>query len=392
MILFHKWNGTAGISCLGKISSELRIDLRMKTLRFPLLLVILLAVVLSGCTGAVVNSWPGVTAQQDTIYLSHQGSIYAINAANGQLSCKFPESPDPSKPFYAAPAVGEDTIVAGNYGHLLYGLGTTCENEKRVFSQKWVFDTGSQDPDKRIGNFSGSPIIVDDTVLAPSTNNRLYALSLADGSLKWFYETANTLWAAPVSDGTVVYLPGLDHNLYALNVSDGSLLWKKDLGSALTSAPLMDGELLYSSTLEGKLVALNAQDGSIAWESETGGRMWSTPLLHEDVLYVGNANEKVLAIDKADGSIVWQKEAGSPVIGGGVIINEAVAFPTEDGMLVGWSLDGNQQTLNQTIGGKLYTTPVIAGDKAVVALMDGEKLLQALTLDGGLNWTFVQPK
>jgi len=367
----------------------------MKIHRFPLLVIVLIiaALALSGCGGVVVNSWPGITAQQDTIYLAYQGSIQAINAGNGQLNCKFPETADPGKPFYAAPAVSEDVIVAGNYGQTLYALGTTCANEKKVLDQKWSFNTGEDDPDKQAGNFTGSPAIVGDMVFAPSTNNRLYALSLADGSLKWFFESKNTLWATPVSDGSLVFLPALDHNFYALDINSGIPVWQKDLGSALTSAPLLtDDGMLYVSTLEGKVVALNASDGAIVWEQETGGRLWSTPVMHDDMLYAGNASGKVTAIEVSDGTVAWQQDARSPIIGGGVVMNDTIAFPTEGGKLVGWGLDGKEQTLDQAIGGKLYTTPVIAGEKAVVALMEGDKLLQALTLDGGLNWTFVQPK
>lgn len=367
----------------------------MKTHRFPILIIALLiaALATAGCSGTVVNSWPGVSAQQDTVYLAYQGLVYAVNAGNGQLNCQFPEKADMSKPFFAAPAVSEDVVVAGNYGHTIHALTTTCENQNKVLGEKWSFDTGEKDPDKKTGNFSASPAIVGDTVLAPSTNNRLYALSLADGSLKWYFETQNTLWATPVSDGSLVYLSALDHNLYALDLETGELIWKKDLGSSLSSAPLLtSGGTLYVSTLEGKVVALQASDGSVIWEQVTGGRLWSTPVLHEDVLYVGNDAGKVMALAASDGTVAWEQTAGGPVIGGGVIMNETIAFPTESGALVGWSLDGKDQTLNQTIGGKLYTAPVIAGEKAVVAVMEGDKLLQALTLDGGLNWTFVQPK
>lgn len=377
------------------------IKLRMKNHRLPFLLTVLVlgSILISGCTGTLVNSYPGLSATQDKVYLAYQGAIYEINASNGQPTCQFPERPEAQKPFFAAPVVTDEIIVAGNYGHVLYGLNPTCSAPAGdaaigVFQQKWAFDTGTDDPNKRLGNFSGPSLVVNDLVLAPSTNNRLYALSAETGKLQWMFETENTLWAAPVSDGETVYLPALDHNLYALNLSDGKLLWQKDLGSALTSAPLLTEEgTLYASTLEGNLAAVNAEDGSILWSTQTGGRLWSSPLLVEDTLYVGNAGNKVVAVSAQDGSIVWQKDAGSPVIAGGVLLSDdVVAFPTETGKLLGWSLDGSAQPLNQTIGGKLYTTPVKADSNAVLALMESDKLLQAVSSDGGLTWTFVQPK
>lgn len=366
----------------------------MKIYRFPLLLTILIlgSFFLSACTGTLVNSWPGLSATQNTIYLAYQGAVYAINPKDGTTACKFPEKADASKHFYAAPAVSDALIVAGSYGKVLYGLDPACGGNS-VFPQKWAFNTEVNDPDHKAGNFAGSPLIVNDVVLAPATNNRLYALSAQDGSLLWKFETRNTLWTTPASDGKVVFLPALDHHLYALQLSDGSQVWKKDLGSALTGTPLLteDGTL-YVSTLEGNLFALKAADGSQVWMAQTGGRLWSAPVLKDDLLYVGNAANKVSAISVKDGSIAWQQDAGSQVIGGGIFVKDGVAFATEGGSLIAWSLDGKSKLWTKTIGGKLYTTPVTAGDTTVVALVEGDKLLQAVNPDGNLSWVFTQPK
>ncbi len=255
---------------------------------------------LSACTGAaMVNSWPGLAASQDTIYLAHAGQVYALNAQNGTVTCRFPEKAENGKSFYAAPAVTDSLIVAGNYGHMLYGIGKDC-------SQKWSFDS-------KDGNFAGTPLVINDTVLAPASNNRLYAVSAVDGKMLWSYKTGNVVWATPASDGKVVYQPALDHNLYALNLADGKLVWKKDLGSALLSTPLLtkDGTL-YLTTMRGEVVALKAADGSVIWSKDTGGRLWGSPVLHEDVLYVGNAGGKVVAVSAKDGNIAWTERSGQP--------------------------------------------------------------------------------
>jgi outer membrane protein assembly factor BamB len=258
----------------------------MKIHRFPLLvsLLILGTFLLSACTGVgAINTFPGITATQNTVYLADQGSIFAINAANGTMTWRFPEKPDNSKPFYAPPAVTDNLIVAGNYGNMLYGLDTSGK-------QKWAFDSKG-------GHFVGGPLVVKDTVLAPSSNNNLYALNAADGTQRWAYETKNAVWATPVSDGQIIYQPALDHNLYALKLADGSLVWKKDLGSALLSAPILtkDGTL-YLSSMGGDVIAVKASDGSVLWTAKIGGRIWSTPAFNQDLLFVGNSDGKVFAV------------------------------------------------------------------------------------------------
>lgn len=353
----------------------------MKTHRFSLLfsLLILVGVVLSGCTGtSLTNTWPGVTSTEKIVYLADKDRVYAIDASTGAETWQFPPKRDASKPFYAPPAVSDNLIVVGNYGHMLYGLDLNG-------AQKWAFDSES-------GYFVGGSLILENMILAPSSNNALFAVSL-DGKELWKFETNNAIWATPASDGQLAFVPSLDHFLYALKLSDGSVVWKKDLGSAMLSAPILtqDGTL-YVSTMNGDVVAVKASDGSVLWTAKTGGQIWATPAQHEDSLYVGNVAGKVSAISAKDGSILWQKDAGSPIIAGGAVIPEGVVFPTEGGTVIAWSRDGQKELWRQTINGKLYTTPVVPGQKLVVAVTSGDKLLQSYNLNGQADWLFVEPK
>lgn len=361
----------------------------MKNSRFLIILTffILGSFLLSACAGgSVVNTWPGLAASQDTVYLAQAGKIYTITASNGTPACSFPEKPVNSVSFYAAPAITDNLVVAGSYGHMLYGLSKDCPNEKKVMNQQWVFDKGT-------GNYVATPLVVKDTVLAPASDDKLYAVSATDGRLLWSYKTKNSLWATPASDGQVVYQPGLDHNLYALNLADGGLVWKNDLGSALLSAPLLtqDG-VLYLSTMEGDVVAVKAADGSMIWKTSTGARLWATPVLHEDTLYVGNAGGNVFAILAKDGKISWQKDLGSPIIAGGAILPDGVVFPTEGGAVVALAFDGQKELWRQTINGKLYSTPVVAGQTLTVGVIEGDNLAQAYNVNGQVSWPFTAPK
>ncbi|MBE0695969.1 MAG: PQQ-binding-like beta-propeller repeat protein [Anaerolineaceae bacterium] len=362
----------------------------MKNYRFPVYisLIILISLLLSSCTGTgAVNNWPGVSANQDVVYLSYQGAVYAVNAENGTMIWRFPkDKPDASKPFFAAPAFSSDgVIVVGNYGNTLYALNTNGEI-------KWQYAVEN-------ANFVATPLVLKDVILAPASDDYLYAVSL-DGMLRWKYKATNSFWAQPASDGDLVFQASLDHYLYALRVSDGSLVWKKDLESSLVSAPVLntDGKL-FISTMGGDVVSLNSADGAINWKFPTKGSLWSSPVLYEGTLFVGNSYDKtkgsVIAISLADGKKVWEKDAGGPVVGGGALLvdSESVAFPTETGNLAAWALTDGAAKWTQIIGGKLYSTPVIVGDHLVVAVAQGDnKILQAVTFNGQISWPFALPK
>lgn len=354
----------------------------MKKHRFSLILtfLILSSVILAGCSGAgVINAYPGLSATEDTVFLADQGYVYFVNASNGTMICRFPDKAATTTPFYAPPAISGETIVAGNYGHMVYGIDTNCK-------QKWVFDG-------KDGHIVGGPLIVKNTVLVPSSNNRLFALSLADGKELWEFESRNALWATPASDGQTVYVPALDHTLAAVNLSDGKVIWQKDLGAALLSAPVLgqDGTL-YLGNMAGAVMAIKPSDGSIQWKTDTSGQIWSSPVLYQDTLFVGNSNGKVFAISVKDGSVKWTKDAGGAIIAGGVALSDGVVFPTEDGNVIAFAFDGQKELWRQTINGKLYTTPVISGQMVVVAVTQGDKLLQSFNQNGQLAWPFVAPK
>lgn len=356
----------------------------MKKHRLLLLvpLVALVALLLSGCGGSMVNGWPGVSANQNAVYLSFQGAVYAVNADNGNLIWQFPkEKPDPGKPFFVPAAFGPDgMVIVGNYGHTLYALDANG-------ASLWQYAI----PD---GHFSATALVEGQTILAPASNNYLYAFDLK-GNYLWKFETGNMLWARPVSDGTFVFFPGLDHKLYAVNLNDGKEVWNLDLQSALLSGPILatDGHLILS-TLEGDVLAIDPNTQSVVWRTPTGGRVWATPAMNGDMLYVGNAANQILAITSNDGKIAWSHDIGSPVIGGAVIFADGVAFPTEGGDLVAWDFQGAKQLWTKPIGGKLYSAPVVVGDRLVVAITSGEegKLLQALTISGQDSWSFARPK
>jgi eukaryotic-like serine/threonine-protein kinase len=347
----------------------------MKIPRYSFLITtaILMSFLLSACGGVLINNWPGVSSGENHIYVSYQGAVYAINPTNGTVAWSFPAKAEPAKPFYAAPAVGEDLIVVGNYGHQLFGL-----DKNGV--QRWLFEVET-------GNFVASPLIVNDTVLAPSSDNILYAMDL-NGNQLWQFRSPNMLWAQPASDGEMVYLPALDHHLYALNLADGSVDWSVDLGSPLMASPVLDENgTIFVTNMEGELISVSAADGSENWRTPTGGRLWSTPVLHEGMLYVGNLNNRVFGISAENGQITWQMDTGDPIVGGGALLPDGVAFPVETGRLIAYSFDGSV-LWNQTINGKLYTTPVVFGDYVVAAVTGGEPLLQAYNVNGQTAWQF----
>lgn len=72
-------------------------------------IVLLAAVLLSGCTGAI--AWPGLAADEQTTYLANGQFVYAINSSDGVERWHYPLQADSKLTFYAAPVVTSDGLV-----------------------------------------------------------------------------------------------------------------------------------------------------------------------------------------------------------------------------------------------------------------------------------------
>ena len=59
-----------------------------------------------------------------------------------------------------------------------------------------------------------------------------------------------------------------DHKLYAVRVADGSMAWQFETGLGVNSSPAVEDGLVYFSSLDGKMYAVDAQTGAIKWSAE----------------------------------------------------------------------------------------------------------------------------
>jgi outer membrane protein assembly factor BamB len=355
---------------------------QMKTRHIYLItLLILISILFSSCSGSrsiSATSWPGITVDQDNVYLSYTTGIFALRLSDGQMVWRYPAEADNKILFYASPAKVDGQIVVGDYGTTLYAI------KSESGTQSWLF-TGAK------GRWISDVLPAGDLILAPNADNWLYALS-QDGALQWKFETEKALWAAPAFDGTNVYLPSMDHFLYALNSQGGQEIWKVDLGGAIVHSPLLSEEgVLYVGTLGKEVVAVDASDGSVLWRFPTEKEVWGTPVLNEGVIFFGDLNGNVYAVDAVTGTQKWVMEAGVAVAGGGVVTPDGVVFTTEDGNILMIGFDGTKQW-TQTIEGKLYGSPVATEDTIIVGITQGENVLVALTMNGTIKWTFAIPE
>lgn len=352
-------------------------------MKFRLSLIFLflsLGVLTSACTGSstLAVSWPGLTADGDTVYLADAHFVYALSAANGTETWKYPDKSNNALSFYAPPTVGGDgQLLAGGYDNILYSLKNGSANPN------WTFE-GARN------RYIGSALATDQLILIPSADKNLYAVDFS-GNKVWSFPTNEPMWGQPAADENNVYLTSLDHHLYAVNLQTGQQVWATDLGGAAVGSPLVVDNVVYAGSFAKDLKAVNAQTGEILWSFPTADWVWGGPVMEKGVLYFASIDGTLYAVDTQAHTEVWKFKADGGIFSTPLITNDKIYFGTENGNLYALSLNGESLWSDSVIG-KIYSSPVTANNLILFALMDSDKLVIAYDENKVERWSYTPSK
>ncbi len=349
------------------------------------LLPVLFAFVLSSCSGGGVgtaSSWSGLSADAETAYLAINQHVYAINLSNGLEKWRFPTEGKTQISYYAPPAITPDgQLLVGDYVKSLHSLNINNGQEN------WVFSEATD-------RYIGGPLVEGERIYAPNAGHQVFALDLR-GNLIWTFKTGGPVWATPITDPNCdcIYVASMDHRLYAIEKITGNQKWvSEQFGGSIVGTPaLSEDGILYVGTFASEILAVNAQDGSVVWRTSTDGWIWGGPQLIGDRLYFGDLKGNLYAVDARSGEIIWRTPLGSNITGSPLVTEDMIYIGTENGVLNALDLNGNG-VWNKPFNGKLYTSPVKAGDLILVAPIGTDELLFALDKNGNQKWSFIPEK
>ena len=243
----------------------------------------------------------------------------------------------------AAPAAADWPV----YGHDLANSRSAGRegpplSEAASLRQAWTFSSSN-------GDFTGTPVLADGTLVAGTGLGTVYALDAVTGKLRWSRDLGDQINGSAAIDpdapgGPTVFVPiarlGSPH-LVALSLRNGAVRWDSVLTSQPTSfvfgSPVYWHRTVYmgtsggngndESTARGSVVALDEASGNRRWQTFTvppghdGGAVWSTPAIDTATgrLYVGTGNayhdpaadttDAMLAMSAADGRILGHFQA-----------------------------------------------------------------------------------
>jgi outer membrane protein assembly factor BamB len=343
----------------------------------------ILVISLSACAGGqmMASGWPGITADDETAYISFNQHVYAVNLTNGLEQWRYPTEPDRDITFYAAPGLTEDgQVIAGGYDNILYSLN--AQNGQ----VNWKFEEATD-------RFIGGSLVAGEMIFAPSSDDNLFALTLR-GEQSWAqpFMTENSNWSKPTADSNCecVYLASMDHSVYAVDPVNGQEIWRsEDLGGATVGTPAVseDGKTIYIGTFINELVAINTSDGAILWRFPTEGWVWASPVLYGNVIYFGDIAGNFYALDRSTQAKLWSVQTGSDIVGTPLITSDGIYITNEVGTLYALTREGTTRWTKE-FEATLHTGPIAAGDMILVATDEDGLVLYALDSEGLQKWQF----
>lgn len=341
----------------------------------------LLTLSLSACGGTpAAATWPGLAADANAAYLANGSVIHAVSLATGDELWTFPEKPSAKLTFYSNPVFTSDgQLIVGSSGsdHTLFRL------DPDTGSETWTF-TGARD------HWIASPLVLGDMVYAPNADGTLYVFDMTmsgNDKLAWKVEIGKKFWAQPVSDGENLYLTSLDKSLIVVNLQTHEARETTILGGAVAGTPALANGQLYIGSFDAAMVGINSRDGTVAWTTPVEAWIWSGPLFVDDMLYFGDLDGNFYMMEAASGEIATTFKPDGAILAAPLFMNGQIIFVSEDGTV--YSLTpGEDPKRMEKLDGKLYTTPVAAGDLLLVAPFQGEYLLVALDANGKEEWHY----
>jgi outer membrane protein assembly factor BamB len=345
---------------------------------------VFLALVLTGCSGGLLGNanWPGISVDEDNVYISLGQFVHAVDAESGDEVCRFPEESERNVNFFAPPMpTDQNLVIVGDFNGMIYAFDRS-DNCRERWSEQVSDDF-----------IIGGPVVFDDTVLVPSADGTLYALRFDTTSARvtWIFETQSALWSSPlVSDG-VIYQSSMDHHLYAINAQNGNLIWEEDLGAALLDTPTETENSLLVGTFGNQLLALDKARGAQIWSFDTEAWVYGNPLVLDEVAYFGDVDGNIYFVNVNSGREVRDSvKLDGAVTASPVASEELIYFATEAGTIYARTPADFSPEWEEEVGGGVFVEPILWNDSLFLSVISEETPLLSIRADtSATKWPFL---
>jgi len=242
----------------------------------------------------------------DTVYVvGRDGGAFAIDAGNGRVRWTTLGVPSSSGGMVSgsAPAIagdlvlfpqasGELTAARRDTGERVWVAGLTGQRSGRAYAQG-------------VGDITGDPVVVGDTIYAGTAAGRTVALNAGTGVTLW--NVGEGALNPPLVVGGSVFVVNDENRLVRLDAGSGAVIWAVDMPYWTTEkirkrkdivaqfGPVLAGGRLVVAGSDGQLRLFDPTSGALVGGAEIPGGAVSSVALAGGLLYVMGGNGQLHA-------------------------------------------------------------------------------------------------
>jgi len=258
-------------------------------------------------------------------------------------------------------------------------------------AQAWTFKlTGRAAAGLRpYGSLAANPIVQDGVVYFQDLDSNVYALALATGKLRWYYQGVPDdfkdydMQTSPISANingvSVVIGSGKMGYVYEMNAETGQLIWKTPVGEHNGHDDDSLHALEHTSTLKAPLTILPGSLGGVLTNlALAGGTLYAVtcdlPLTYTSLneptptKAAGPATGEVAALNLATGKVEWDTKVPQLPLGAATVSNDLVFTTLYKGVLI---------ALDRRTGAIVYRHQLPTSTNAAIAIAGNTVIVPA---------------
>lgn len=289
-----------------------------------------------------------------TVYAAdHDGRVLAIDLESGQEDWRI----DLETGFVASPAYDSGKLFVGDYDGVLHALDASSG---KVL---WTFETGLE--------IDASPNFYNDNILVTSQDGVLYALDKSSGELTWKYETGDQLQCGATLLGNKTFLGGCDSKLHIVDVNTGQVIGEPlPIDAPTGSTPSIAGDSVLVPTYAGEIFNFRLPATEPKWrfrQPELASEFKNSVAVADGLAVATSRNKKVFAIELESGKVKWEKTLRKRSDASPIIAGERVVVAAADGRILMFDLQTGEEVWMFEVKPSFMGSPAAADGRLVVA-------------------------
>jgi outer membrane protein assembly factor BamB len=252
---------------------------------------------------------------KDRIYLGDlDGLLHCISADKGQKIWAFDSGGSIHSSANASP--DGKVIVFGNDGAQVFGVD--AESGKKL----WEGKGGDR--------INACPAVAYDAAFFTGCDARLLALNLKDGTERFAIDLGGMAPGSPTLLDDRIIAATSEGSVLAFSPDGKQQLWKYedvDQQSAMFySSPATADGIVVLGCRDRQVHAIDAKTGKRAWAFKTRGEVDATAVISAGRVYVPSKDKKLYVLDLKTGNKLWEFTASRSVTAGPAVAGGAIVF------------------------------------------------------------------